>query len=762
LVWCCIVTFYRLVVFSYHESEFDGSTTTDNNIGQRDSASNEMMNWMATSSVSRQYQHAYLSRVRQSGKTHDVLQMPLASVDRIEKSADFGLNTSSALSAVNLIGSNSAVSSGYKDGIGGAVASGTLVVYGKDNGRFIQFTTPSYADSMRVYESLNTYAFPGRRNLGYLFAFESRRAEVMASTNMKETDKQQFGKNGSLRINARASPKRYDAIMEFNRMVSSSDNIRCPWVPILRSNSTYNLCASYPSILFAPNSVDDGKPEGIRLLRDTAAFRSGGRYQTLSWASRFDGASLWRSAQPKVGLQGNRSPADELFMKKIAESAAFANSQAAVNGRIPARPTIAFLKMLTGGINETDMMLDSFASTDSPAFNEKCMLKIFDLRPKSSAMANRTAGTFFFYIYVFYFFKEMFSPNFKKNLEGYGYENTSHYKNTTLSFFGIGNIHAVRDSYRKISALCASPATNDVQWMQLVEDTKWLSMIRLILSSSWQAAFHIRYNRLPVLVHCSHGWDRTSQVCALTQILLDPYYRTRSGFSCLVEKDFLSLGHPFHTRLGHGEGKGGDLNGSGSSGGQSDEMSPIFLQFLDCVFQIVNQYPDYFEFNTKYLLLISEHIYSCRFGTLLCDTEREREVVASIRQRTYCLWEYLESCPGLSNDNYCCSDILSDADIIEGKGCLLMPLSSLLRNVTLWVDRHCMHGAKPTLRSLSLQSYEDTKSVQETNEQPLHGFNDFRESSLVKEVAQLKGCIASKDEEISILRAQLKEATTKV
>ncbi|VDO88226.1 unnamed protein product [Schistosoma mattheei] len=32
-----------------------------------------------------------------------------------------------------------------------------------------------------------------------------------------------------------------------------------------------------------------------------------------------------------------------------------------------------------------------------------------------------------------------------------------------------------------------------------------------------------------VLVHCSDGWDRTAQVCALAQIILDPYYRTFLG-----------------------------------------------------------------------------------------------------------------------------------------------------------------------------------------------------------------------------------------
>lgn len=142
----------------------------------------------------------------------------------------------------------------------------------------------------------------------------------------------------------------------------------------------------------------------------------------------------------------------------------------------------------------------------------------------------------------------------------------------------------------------------------------------------------------------------------------------------------MSFGHPFHTRCGHGEGKN-------EQGGDEGELSPIFLQFLDCVFQLVNQFPNFFEFSTRYLLLVSEHIYSCRFGTLLCDSEREREVVAGVRQRTYCMWDYLDMQPELVNPNF-----MSDKSEI-----LLMPLPILMRNVTLWTERYCMYGPKATI-----------------------------------------------------------------
>ena len=58
---------------------------------------------------------------------------------------------------------------------------GTVHLSGKDGGRWIEFSTCSHSDAQRANEALNTYAFPGRKNLGYLFAFESRRAEVMAT-----------------------------------------------------------------------------------------------------------------------------------------------------------------------------------------------------------------------------------------------------------------------------------------------------------------------------------------------------------------------------------------------------------------------------------------------------------------------------------------------------------------------------------------------------------------------------------------------------
>ena len=62
----------------------------------------------------------------------------------------------------------------------------------------------------------------------------------------------------------------------------------------------------------------------------------------------------------------------------------------------------------------------------------------------------------------------------------------------------------------------------------------------------------------------------------------------------LVDKEWLSFGHKFQHRLGHPD--------------HPNDRSPIFFQFLDCVHQIVTQYPTVFEFKLSYLLCIADHL----------------------------------------------------------------------------------------------------------------------------------------------------------
>jgi myotubularin-related protein 1/2 len=57
--------------------------------------------------------------------------------------------------------------------------------------------------------------------------------------------------------------------------------------------------------------------------------------------------------------------------------------------------------------------------------------------------------------------------------------------------------------------------------------------------------------------------------------------------------------------------------GHGTDKYSDQDRSPIFLQFIDCVWQIMQQFKNFFEFNEFFLLTILENMYTCQYGTFL-------------------------------------------------------------------------------------------------------------------------------------------------
>jgi myotubularin-related protein 6/7/8 len=54
-------------------------------------------------------------------------------------------------------------------------------------------------------------------------------------------------------------------------------------------------------------------------------------------------------------------------------------------------------------------------------------------------------------------------------------------------------------------------------------------------------------------------------------------------------------------------------------------MAPVFTQFLDAIWQLTQQFPQYMEFNERYLLTIHDHVHSCQFGTFIGNCEKDRK-----------------------------------------------------------------------------------------------------------------------------------------
>ncbi|CAD5115634.1 DgyrCDS4591 [Dimorphilus gyrociliatus] len=205
-----------------------------------------------------------------------------------------------------------------------------------------------------------------------------------------------------------------------------------------------------------------------------------------------------------------------------------------------------------------------------------------------------------------------------------GVENMDNYSFAELQYVDIDNIHVMRESLRKLKEACSSD--NPTNFMSEVENSKWLEHIKRILRAANTVVDRIN-NKSSVLVHCSDGWDRTSQITSLAMLLLDSYYRTMTGFAILIEKEWKSFGHKFGQRCGYGSNK------------ELDERSPVFLQFIDCVWQIMIQFPTCFEFTESFLLAILKHLYSGKYGTFLGNTEKDRN--KKYANKTRSLWNKL-------------------------------------------------------------------------------------------------------------------------
>lgn len=419
----------------------------------------------------------------------------------------------------------------------------------------------------------------------------------------------------------------YDMELEFKRQGLELESNECPW-RISKINEDYRFSSTYPNHIVVPSQISD------TLLKHAAKFRSQDRIPVLTYYYAKTKCCIARSAQPFPGLTKQRSIQDERLVSEL------------------------------------------FQASSHPSLHGKNI--IVDARPTANAMAQAALG------------------GGTENIEYYNFNRTC-----SRMFLGIDNIHVMSDSMNYLidNYLIDGDINLPIDKASLNSGKagSWIKHVKLLLSSTETLVKSIIFNRSSILVHCSDGWDRTSQVCSLIQLCLDPYYRTIDGFMVLVEKEWLSFGHRFQERSGllcsesafHDNTMGfagfsngfyqsnSDLNSTslfGKDGNELSEMegmtgsvlnsdlmnkvsehfkrkknkrtmkfaSPIFQQFLDCVYQLLIQNPQLFEFNERFLRRLVYHLHSCQYGTFLYNSERER-VENDIMSKTRSVWDYFKS-----------------------------------------------------------------------------------------------------------------------
>ncbi|XP_024939263.1 myotubularin-related protein 3 isoform X3 [Cephus cinctus] len=353
-------------------------------------------------------------------------------------------------------------------------------------------------------------------------------------------------------------------------------NLHGTW-RVSQINADYRMCPSYPPQLLVPACILD------ETLETVAKFRSSRRIPAVVWRHINNGAVIARSSQPEVGWLGWRSTQDEDLLKALSDACSYDRGEST---------------MIDSPTSYSDVSEESITSSTTKK------VLIVDARSYTTAVANRARGG--------------------------GCECPEYYPSCDIQFMNLPNIHSIRKSFHAVRQLCASDA-DQPNWLSLLEGTRWLQHMSGLLRAAVTVASAIERDGRPVLVHCSDGWDRTPQIVALAQLLLDPYYRTMEGFQVLCEREWLDFGHKFADRCGQTVGCE-----------DPNERCPVFLQWLDCVHQLILQFSCSFQMSPAYLVKLAQHTYSQLFGTFLCNTRQER-LQLRIRERTFSVWRFLNS-----------------------------------------------------------------------------------------------------------------------
>ena len=334
----------------------------------------------------------------------------------------------------------------------------------------------------------------------------------------------------------------YDPMREWRRQGLEDSGRKLNW-RITNINKDYSFSPTYPNVLVVPTGISDN------VLNYAARYRSRARIPVLSYLHPVNNCSITRCSQPMVGVRGNRSIQDEKLLAAIFETTRNERPLSGVVSPAPEREdsgtsTLA-LSGMAGDLHTTDTEAvedaviaklrgdeedgdEETAAQDQdepPIYGAQQRNMIVDARPTINAIAMQAAGM--------------------------GSENMDHYKFATKVYLGIDNIHVMRSSLDKvIETLKDSDLTPLGPNKEQLTKSNWLKHISTMLDGVSLIARQVALQHSHVLIHCSDGWDRTSQLSALSQICLDPYYRTLEGFIVLVEKDWLSFGHQFRYRTG--------------------------------------------------------------------------------------------------------------------------------------------------------------------------------------------------------------------
>ncbi|XP_033749609.1 myotubularin-related protein 10-B-like isoform X2 [Pecten maximus] len=174
------------------------------------------------------------------------------------------------------------------------------------------------------------------------------------------------------------------------------------------------------------------------------------------------------------------------------------------------------------------------------------------------------------------------------------------------------SIKDVQQSFEKFKELCLIETKKDFlvqdsSWMSRLDDTEWLHQIRHCLKCAREVADTLHGKKRTVFIKETDGRHYTCLVSSLVQVMLNPKCRTQIGLQALIQREWIAMGYPFQRNGGLVIKEGG-------------EEVPLFLLFLDCVWQILQQFPSAFAVSETYLTTLWDCASSGLFETFLFDS----------------------------------------------------------------------------------------------------------------------------------------------
>lgn len=176
----------------------------------------------------------------------------------------------------------------------------------------------------------------------------------------------------------------------------------------------------------------------------------------------------------------------------------------------------------------------------------------------------------------------------------------------------LPNIQEIQAAFVKLKHLCVNEPFEETEekWLSSLESTRWLEYIRAFLQHSAELVYILDSQHLSVVLQEEEGRDLSCLVASLVQVMMDPYFRTITGFQSLIQKEWVMVGYQFLDRCNHLK--------------RSEKESPLFLLFLDTTWQLLEQYPAAFEFSETYLAVLCDSTRISLFGTFLFNSPHQR------------------------------------------------------------------------------------------------------------------------------------------